>query len=461
MKNKIVSLLLLLTIPVTSFALTEQDFAYSADIETQKQTPFYELELPSIVYKTISRDDMGDLRIINGAGQVIPHGIRDGKTKVDHTKQVKNIPFYPLYQNEDKNISDLQLNIKRDASGEVINLQSRPATNDKNKKLSGYLLDLRKWNQPVQQLTINWKKISNPSFIRKLTIERSDDLEKWQTVATGKTLVKMSFKNHHLKENTFDTYIAKSKYLKLSYEDDTTGLELESIQAMYSHASRTKLQSWETVSLQKMPRAGEYQFNHQLKTVVRQLEVKLPENNTVVQVKVLSRMNDQQSWRYRGSSLLYRLSAEGSDIEKTTINVTANQDKKWLLRVDQQGGGLGSGLPVVKYAWQPQQLVFVARGKPPYKIIWGSAKVKPVLVNANHLLPSPVSGPNDTVTGNNKMISSAALQVNTFTTRNADALKPKEKPTNWQTWILWISLVAAALILVWMAMRLMKKMDES
>ena len=58
------------------------------------------------------------------------------------------------------------------------------------------------------------------------------------------------------------------------------------------------------------------------------------------------------------------------------------------------------------------------------------------------------------------MISQAELLSDTIRSINKKALEPKSKEINWRHWILWIALIAAALMLIWMAIGLMKKMAE-
>ena len=111
----------------------------------------------------------------------------------------------------------------------------------------------------------------------------------------------------------------------------------------------------------------------------------------------------------------------------------------------------------MKLAWQPQQLVFIARGQSPYRLVWGSAQVKPVVINASQLLPVTTK-PNHI--GNANLLSQAILLSDTMHSINKKALEPKSKEINWRHWILWIALIAAALMLIWMAVGLMKKMSE-
>lgn len=95
-------------------------------------------------------------------------------------------------------------------------------------------------------------------------------------------------------------------------------------------------------------------------------------------------------------------------------------------------------MPHVKLSCYPHQLVFVARGQPPYRVVWGSTRVKPVNVNANQLLPT-INNSNVT---DERMIITALLLTDTKHPINKQALKPKEKEVDWQHWILWIVLVA-------------------
>ena len=437
-------------------AIGKQDFAYVAEIQTTTDAPFYELEIPDKVYETITRDDLGDLRVLNAQGQIVPHGFRS--KKIEQTKEVEqaNIPFFPLFQQAGVTNSDLSLNIQRSSSGEIININSRVPANIEEQRLTGYLLDLRQWNKPVSKIVVNWKNSDNESFIRKLRVSKSQDLENWEDVANGKTLVNMAFQNHKLTENSIKLQIEKTNYLRLHFEDQKPGLQVNDIQIYHTQFSYKKVNNWKAVTLKKTTVEGEYTFNSGLNALAHDIDIKLPENNTVVRVKVLSRLSDEDQWQYRGSTLLYRLTVNGTNIEQSIVNINSNRGTQWLLRFDQEGGGIGSGIPRVKFSWHPQQLVFVARGEAPYSVVWGSARVAPVNINAKQLLPNL----DKNGLSNANMVSTALLLPDSLRAVNKQMLNAKEKEINWQHWILWIVLVASALMLIWMAVRLMKKMAD-
>ena len=454
MKLKLTLLLLFIALPKIILAISEHDFAYIAEVQTHTNTPYYELEIPANVYETITRADLGDLRVLNGDGQVVPHGLRNSARITNNKKEIQNIPFFPLYQQAGQTINDLHLNIKRNKDGEVINIHSSLPKHNNSDRLSGYLLDLRQWKmKSIDQLKIFWKQTDGSSFIRKLNIEKSSNLERWHLIARGKTLVNLSYQNHQLTDNTITLATGSANYLRILFADQKPGLELESIQAIHTQSYSHYQRNWQSVSITGKKNTGEYRFQHRLKSLVRQLEVKLPENNTVVEVRASSRANKETPWTFRGAALLYRLSVNGDNIEKTKINIQPSRDSDWMLYINQQGGGIGSGLPEVKLQWQPQQLVFVARGQAPYRIVWGSAQINPVIISASQLLPVTTNNPG--------MLSRAELLTDTIRSINKKVLQPKAKEVNWQQWILWILLVSAAVMLIWMAIRLMKKMSES
>lgn len=456
MKLKFSLLICMLAIPKLLLALSQDDFAYIADIQTAEDTPFYELEIPGVVYETITRDDLGDLRVFNANGQVVPHGLRTPKAEKTENVGEAKVAFFPLFEQTGSSDSDLSLNIQRSPDGEIINISSRLPANNKAQRLSGYLLDLRQWDKPVSKIVVNWKNTENESFIRKLRISNSQNLDHWQHVASGKTLVNMAFQNHKLTENSIKLQIEKTNYLKLHFEDQQPGLEIDNIQIYHTQFSYKKINNWKTVSLDKTTEDGEYRFNSGLKAIAHDIDIKLPENNTVVQVKVLSRSTDEAQWQYRGTALLYRLTVNGTNIEQSLVNINSSRDTQWLLRFDQQGGGIGAGTPRVKFSWYPQQLVFVARGEAPYRVTWGSTRVKPVNINANHLLPDL----DKNGLTNENMISTALLSPDSIRPVNKQMLEAQDKEINWKHWTLWIVLVASALMLIWMAARLMKKMAD-
>jgi len=454
LKIKLSLFLLLCSLPAMVLAITETDFAYTAKLSTANGTPYYELEIPEIVYQQVSRDDLGDMRVFNGAGQVVPHGLRDVTPEKVTQLTTRAVPYFPLYKKVGDSNGDLHLNIQRSASGEVIDIKSSAATPETMEQLSGYLIDLRQWKQPVDKLKFSWQVPKDTSFIRKLNIAISDDLTKWNLISTDKALVNLSYQNYQLVEDDIKLSVPSSNYLRFQFADDKPGVVITGIEVSNAEFTQQQKQNWKQAEVVvNKETVGEYLFQYLLKSSLRKLRIKLPENNTVVNAKVFSRGNETKPWQYRGSALLYRLTVDGVNIQQSELTVSTSRDINWKLQIDQQGGGIGSGLPEIELAWQPQKLVFVARGEPPYKLAWGSAQVIPVTQNASRLLVGVGQG------SNNTMLSKAGWLEATVKPVNLTALETPAKPINWRQGLLWAVLIIAAAMLIWMAVRLMKKIS--
>lgn len=457
-KLLLVSALMLVSFSSISQALTQNDFAYAADLRTTTGTPFYELEIPELVYKNISRNDLGDMRVLNGSGQVVPHGLRNIEPEVVSHVSEGEVPYFPLYLKQGDSNGDLHLNIKRNASGDVLDIKSSGSVAQSGERLSGYLVDLREWDKPVDTIKLSWETADNKSFIRKLKISVSEDLSNWKVITEEKSLVNLLYQTHQLIEDRIKLSSGRIKYLRITFTDDKPGLEITRVDVISTRASQQYKKNWlntdVVINEGAGAPAGEYLFQHPLKSSLSELRVKLPENNTVVNVKILSRGSEDKPWQYRGAKLLYRLSVDGVNIQQQEVSLNASSDIFWKLVINQQGGGIGEGLPIIELAWKPQQLVFVARGEAPYTLVWGSVRVPAVTQDAKQIL----IGVNQENT--NSMLGSAYWLAETVRTVNLLSLTEADKPLNWRQWLLWAVLIFAAIILIWMAVRLMSKMAD-
>ena len=84
MKQGYLFLLLLPLLGATAFAqeqtLSSHDFAYGIPLEVDGDGAIYSLPLPQEVYRYTTRKDLGDVRIFNGYGEVVPHMLQPGKS---------------------------------------------------------------------------------------------------------------------------------------------------------------------------------------------------------------------------------------------------------------------------------------------------------------------------------------------------------------------------------------------
>ena len=76
-RSTILVVLLALTFPATADTpLRPADFAYGIPIETTGDAPFHEFSVPQSVYESVTRTDLGDLRVFNARDEIVPHALR-------------------------------------------------------------------------------------------------------------------------------------------------------------------------------------------------------------------------------------------------------------------------------------------------------------------------------------------------------------------------------------------------
>jgi len=242
----------------------------------------------------------------------------------------------------------------------------------------------------------------------------------------------------------------KAKYLRLSWPGSQPGLVVRKLSAEFSTETNQVARSWiEAVPATSTGKPGEFGFDLGANVTVDRLRIELPQPNTVVAVSVASRTDPQGEWRQVTGVMLYRLTRDkGGEITSPDIEIKPLTHRYWLLRVDQRGGGLGSGAPRLSAAYARQQLVFVPRGPGPYQLAVGSASVKPGAFPIASLVPGykedSLAGIPEVRTGDTRILG-------------GEARLREQKPLPWRRIALWGALVAAVAALGAMAGSLLRR----
>jgi hypothetical protein len=169
----------------------------------------------------------------------------------------------------------------------------------------------------------------------------------------------------------------------------------------------------------------------------------LPEQNTIVGIEVLSRADEDDDWRPRARTVAYRLKAQGHEVQNPEISFAPGTDRYWKLRVDQKGGGLGTGTPEMHAGWLTRKIIFAAPGTGPFVLAYGSGKAQPAAYAIQTLVPGWRQDEQPRL--------STAVTLPERVLGGPAALK---RPVNYRVWVLWGTLVASVLLLAWMAWRL-------
>jgi hypothetical protein len=124
---------------------------------------------------------------------------------------------------------------------------------------------------------------------------------------------------------------------------------------------------------------------------------------------------------------------------------------------------MGSSLPTLNAGWVPHQLVFAARGAPPFTLAYGNSSAKSGALPIESLIPGYRDEGGSTVraakTSGNVVVNvqAAAAQGQ----KELGGAVRLEQQIDWKRWSLWGALVLGVLVLGAMAWRLMKQLGTS
>jgi len=427
-----------------------QDFAYALPLQFEGQDALYQATLPLSVYQYTVRGDLGDIRVFNAQGEVVPHMLLQQAHSKSSEPERRKLAWFPLRGAANAGLDHLSVRIKRNTAGTLIDINSN-AKPQAQATLSGYLLDASAVKSSMQALELDWKN-SKESFVGAVTVESSDDLKHWNTVVRSAPLTSLQFGGHSLSQKRVELPSLRAKYLRLSWPQNMPPLHLTSVNVELAATRIDTPITWHASAGSAVPdKAGEYQFDLGAHLPLQRMRIELPQINTLVQAALFSRSQPENNWQPAGNALLYKLHHAGQDVKNPDIAASSNH-RYWLLRVEQKSGGLGTGLPGLQAGWHPHQLQFVTRGSSPFQLAYGNKEIKPAEFQINNIFPR-----GEEESALKVQPARTGVQIELGGEARILAAAP---PLPWKKWILWGVLCAAVALLGWMAYRLVKQMES-
>lgn len=444
--------LLLLTQPgkAQETVLKPEDFAYTIPIEASPGASHLRVNVPLVLYQRVVRTDLGDVRVFNAAGEVVPHALITSPETRTRTECIRSLPFFPLRtQGQKQGVEGLEIVARKGPSGTILEVRDQGDV-AAPERLVGYILDTGELERPPDALLLDWEVREN-SFLGRVQVDGSDDLKSWRTLSASAPIARLADGAQTLEERRVRLEGAKGRFLRLAWPEDQAELVLTGVSAVLINETRHLERSWiAAVPTGVSDNPGEYGFDLGARAAVDRLRLGLPEPNTLVAVSIASRPNNKAAWRAVAGGMLYRLNrGNGSELLSPDIEIPPNTDGYWLVRVDPRGGGIGDGELGLSAAYAPQQIVFVARGEGPFQVAMGSAIATPATFPIGSLVP----GYTDEGLAKIPLAETGPLRI----AGGEERLMPPRPPVSWQRLLLWVALSLAVGVLGWMARGLLRQ----
>ena len=364
---------------------TPADFTTRVPLTVSGEGPWYRLELPLAVQLSARQADLSDVRVFNAAGEPQAYALARQSAQSTESRSLANVKWFPLYAAADSTETVPSVRVQSTSTGTLVQVQPPSQLEAGEEVLRGWLLDASAIKAPLQQLILDWT--SERDGFQRFSIEASDDLQHWRSWGEGQ-VARLSFADERVEQHEVSLPGQSARYLRLLWKGQAapalTSAQLESVNA---HSLPLPLVWSQPLSGSRL-KAGEYSWQLPNALNVERLRIDLSQPNSLAPVTLSGRRESNQVWQPLSSGLLYRLTQNGQDVLQNELQLPGQAVAQLKLDVDERGGGLGVEAPALSFAVRATQLVFLARGEPPFTLALGNPSVKGANLPLSTLIPN-------------------------------------------------------------------------
>jgi hypothetical protein len=432
--------------PVLSTAgdLSLQDFAYAIPITTSAPSSAYRIKIPLDIYRNVAHQDLRDVRVFNARGEAVPYELQDAPPKPLSPSPGASLPVFPLRADARVKLDGLQIRVQ--SQGAAVNLQTDQQSPEPG-PITSYVVDARDLTFPLCAFQLNWPD-GAVDFSGNLRVESSDDLAVWHLVKTNSPVLNLRADGALLVRRRVEFPSTKARFWRFTWVGRAAPFALSSVTADAAvgppEAERVRL----TVpSSSRDEKRREFSFDLGARLPVNQVNIGLPEANSVAKLQILSRAHSTDSWRQVAEASFFRVQSAGSERSNDPIAIATNFDRYWLARLTSADSAIGDVAPKLQASWTARELVFLARGGGPFVLAYGNGSAVAASIELGPFL---------------KGVS--VQQAELGTPRSAGGptrLQPGPRVIPWKMLMLWSTLALGISLLGWMAYRLSRELSRA
>ena len=487
MSTRLLTIAAALFATLTAQAAPSDDYAYAWPLQTQGESAAWQVELTPEVYAAITRADLGDIEVINAAGEAVP--IAPVPVSRATLENLNSVPLFllPQVSTNAPSAGDeaIRLNIQRDPDGHLHALDvglggasGQIAQGATRKPPRDILLDASAMHEPLAGLRIDWQSApgATGNATPQFSVSASDDLQQWHSIIANASLLHLEQDGNTLDRHEIPFAGIRAAYLRVRRLDagaELPALDIKIRTVAYSTAAqsgrqwlRATLDGGDThhVDAVHLPATDgtstvAYRYHLPAALAIEAIRVGLADDNSLTRISVLShaRVQNEKSplWTPRMNGIAFRLRQGDAIIDNDDFGVSSGgREQDWRVEVTTPL----AHAPTLSVAYRPDRFVFLAQGAAPYRLVAGSARthrgdypVETALAPLRAKLgkdwqpPLAALGQRETLQGERALI----------------AAPPAPKPFDWRSALLWIVLIGAAALVGGLALSLLRKPDAN
>lgn len=355
-------------------------FSWTAPVQLEGRGGLYAMAATPAFYAGVARADLADVRVRNGAGEAVPFALRSPAVPRTEAAPQVVLPIFPLWAAPGVEGGALSVRITQGTGGAIVGIDGAPR-GPARPRLAGYVVDASAVSTGIDALHVEW---AGTGFVGRVRVEASDDLERWTVRAFDAPLMALAHDGQTLALRRIAIPGTRAKYLRLTWSAAQETPALQAISAEPPPQQPERARIWQAAD-GAAQEAGRYTVDLGAHPPVDRLRIDLP-MNAVMPVEVLSRDDTTAAWRPAGSSTLYRLERAGTVLSRDEVAFAPRADRYWMIRVDPRAG-MTAGSLRVSAGYVPHEIVFAARGEPPFSLAFGDARAVATALPIATLVP--------------------------------------------------------------------------
>lgn len=355
------------------------DFAYGIRVELPAGTAIAAMDLPEQVYRSAYRSDLGDMRVFNAAGEPVPHMIRYARTR-DADPPWRPLAFFPVSAPPPSEAGGYRVHVHTGPDGAIVQIDPQ-MTPSPSQAVRTYLIDLSPLRRSLARLRLEWPK-QDKNWMATVGIDASDDLASWTPVQPRATVADIRYGGRRLLRNVIELDRTAKRYLRLRQLDSGSAIRPIRILGRIYPEGRKAIRAMRKVEGRPLSDSpGVFEYRTAGAFPVDRVNLIFNQANSMAEALIESRGDARGSWKKRVQGLFYRIDLDGTSLISDPLPVAMTMDRDWRLTVDDPESTIGRSTPLLEISYRPHDLFFIARGRGPFTIAFGSARAMPLKVN--------------------------------------------------------------------------------
>ncbi|CAG2094026.1 DUF3999 domain-containing protein [Xanthomonas euroxanthea] len=402
----------------------------------------YQLRLNAAIYRSAQDAGLRDVTVIDARGEEMPAALLPADAAPAAAPRRQRLPVFALPAGAAPANGDLQLIAERDASGAVRRLEGRFATGAAAGAGGSWLIDASALGDRPRALWLDWD--GNTPVQARLRVEGSDDLRDWRVLAADATVMALDNQAQRLQQRRI-ALDEGARYLRIVPVSGALPA-LRAVDAELDGVAAPLQSQWLELPGTAQDKAVLYALPGRFP--VTQVDVSGGQAEAVEWIAE-SRDADDAPWlRRAGPWLAYRLGAGNAAASPPQQLSAPVRDRQWRLLAAQ---GRSTARPTLRVGYQPERMMFLAQGQPPYAVVAGSARVQ----RGDAPLASMLQALRRE-RGAQWQPAPASIAAQAQPLAGDAALQPAATPRDWKRWLLWGLLIGGAVLVGGFAVSLLR-----